>query len=177
MKTSYYMLLPFMFFILACSENGEDTNNDETYCEFDLPGTYKFRNIFYEEGYCGEVNYQIPDDVFSGYFTFGNSIYKTEFEFKCDNWWVHPDTGDSVNVGFYDCQIDSGTYSYTKELTDHSRDGVWEFDIDFTSSNGNTWSSISHYYCSQQNEGRPELLLFDYRAPDNKIYELVIFPK
>ena len=69
MKTSYYILLSCMFIILACSENDGDPKNVDTYCQFDLPGTYKFRNISSEDGYCGEVNYQIPDDVFSGYFS------------------------------------------------------------------------------------------------------------
>jgi hypothetical protein len=175
MRISYFILLPFMIIALACCESGGDDNVDNDLCQFDLPGTYRFKHLIYEGFGYGEYPYANGEEL-SGYFTFGNSTYKTEFEFNCDRWWVHPETGDSLNLGFYDCQIDSGTYTYTKELTDASRYGVWVFDIKFTSISGNTWPSDSHYYCSGHIEGRPELLLFDYQAPDAKTYDFVIAP-
>ncbi len=175
MRISYFILLPFMLLILACSENGEGPTEEITSCQqFDLPGTYRFKYLDYEGFAYGEGTFH--NDELSGYFTFINSTYKTEFEFKCDRWWVNPDTGDSLNLGFYDSQTDSGTYTYTKELTDYSSPGVWVFNIKFTSVSGNTWSSDSHYYCSGHIEGRPELLLFDYQTPNGKTYDLVIAP-
>ena len=171
-----YIVFVSLIFIVGCEEDPPIDEPDETFCEFDLPGIYSFMYLTCEDGHCGHANYQNPEDVFSGYFTFGNSSYKTEFEFKCDNWKVSS-SGDSINYGFYDSQIDSGTYTYTKELTDHSRYGVWVFDIKFTSISGNTWSSDSHYYCSMEIEGLPELLFWGYQAPDGKTYDFVISPR